>query len=353
MLEMVAELVQKSPTLLVVVGLVLLAQTFWMALFAITTVQVLGLDYYGFGLVYLLFAAFWTTQVFKHVVHAVVAGTICHGYFQVPHDGTTNVTLDCFQRALTSSFGSICYGSLFVLPCRVLMAVTRPFYALASACGCVRSSGGGGGGDNACARAFMCIEGSYHNFNRFAFSQMIMFGKDFRSAALHTWDLFFQRAIDNVLEADKVGSFLFFPCIGAGCIVSTITALWARAADLDNWFVIALVLFWVGFVTVQLTTEIMEGAVVTIFSCFADDPRYLSRTSTASFFAPSFDIVIISCAHCPPPLTQTHTHYLNHRPNDCAATHSHCRVFANVARRRLAVGGTLRVGIVVATLLRQ
>jgi hypothetical protein len=49
-----------------------------------------------------------------------------------------------------------------------------------------------------------------------------------------------------------------------------ICVIWARYSGLANWFVLSVVVFWVAFSTVALTTEIVESAVTTVLSCFAE-----------------------------------------------------------------------------------
>jgi hypothetical protein len=64
----------------------------------------------------LLLALFWSQQVFQNTNHVVVAGVVSTWWF-VPSEASSCcsvATKDSFVRATTSSFGSICFGSLLV-----------------------------------------------------------------------------------------------------------------------------------------------------------------------------------------------------------------------------------------------
>jgi len=52
-----------------------------MILFVIAAVQTTKFDHFGVLYVILMVAFYWTTQVFKHVLHAIVAETIGQAYF--------------------------------------------------------------------------------------------------------------------------------------------------------------------------------------------------------------------------------------------------------------------------------
>ena len=84
--------------------------------------------------VYLIFIFYWTSQVIKNVVHVTVSGLFASFYFLgTPHPtrpgkvviATKNPTLKSAGRAMTTSFGSICYGSLIIALIETLRAIVR------------------------------------------------------------------------------------------------------------------------------------------------------------------------------------------------------------------------------------
>eukprot|EP00536_Pseudo-nitzschia_multiseries_P008216 jgi/Psemu1/305564/fgenesh1_kg.205_\ len=69
------------------------------------------------GFVFLfLVSFFWTAQVVKNVVHTTVAGTVGTWWF-VPGEARnfcSSAVWNSYRRSVTTSFGSICFGSLIV-----------------------------------------------------------------------------------------------------------------------------------------------------------------------------------------------------------------------------------------------
>ena len=60
---------------------------------------------------FLIVSLYWTTQVFRHVSHLTPAGTVASWWLVADIE---RPTLGAFKRAMTSSFGTICAGSLVV-----------------------------------------------------------------------------------------------------------------------------------------------------------------------------------------------------------------------------------------------
>lgn len=65
----------------------------------------------GVAYFFMLLSFYWGIQVIKNVSHVTVAGTVASWWFNVESKGSTGGAL---KRSLTTSFGSICFGSLIV-----------------------------------------------------------------------------------------------------------------------------------------------------------------------------------------------------------------------------------------------
>ena len=76
----------------------------------------------GFSFFFLLISLFWTSQVLKNVAHTTTAGVVAAWWFQTDNKAPTRNAL---SRALTTSFGSICLGSLIVAVLKAIRAVCR------------------------------------------------------------------------------------------------------------------------------------------------------------------------------------------------------------------------------------
>merc|ERR1711904_152492 len=96
----------------------LLFQLLWLVLWSTTSYHTMG--YFAgsstgqlLGM-YLVLVLFWGIQVLKNLVHVTIAGSFASWYFRYPHHQEANPTLTALIRACTTSFGSVCLGSLVV-----------------------------------------------------------------------------------------------------------------------------------------------------------------------------------------------------------------------------------------------
>ncbi|CAH0478434.1 unnamed protein product [Peronospora belbahrii] len=71
---------------------------------------------------FLLLSFYWGLQVFKNVAHTTVAGTVATFWYNAESSGATGASL---KRSMTSSFGSICFGSLIVAFLQALRALAE------------------------------------------------------------------------------------------------------------------------------------------------------------------------------------------------------------------------------------
>jgi hypothetical protein len=113
----------------------------------------------------LLLALFWTQQVFQNTIHVIVAGVVSTWWFQ-PNEASSCCSVaikDSFVRATTSSFGSICFGSLLVAIIQTLRSMVES----------ARHDN-----DNDGCAAFLlclvdcllqCLQGMLEYFNKFAY----------------------------------------------------------------------------------------------------------------------------------------------------------------------------------------
>ena len=97
----------------------------WWSIAFLATVYVLGdcnaegyceNDIPGFLVFSFLVSFYWTTQIIKNVVHVTVAGTVGTWWF-VPGEARSccsSAVVNSYWRSITTSFGSICFGSLLV-----------------------------------------------------------------------------------------------------------------------------------------------------------------------------------------------------------------------------------------------
>ncbi|RUS12904.1 plasma-membrane choline transporter-domain-containing protein, partial [Endogone sp. FLAS-F59071] len=117
MLETVTTITRAYPSTLLVALLALLLQTAYNFLFIFTFIGIYQAYYppgaqLDIAVIFLIFSFYWTTQVIFYVVHTTIAGVFASYYFL--GSGERNPTLKSLRRALTTSFGSVCFGALFI-----------------------------------------------------------------------------------------------------------------------------------------------------------------------------------------------------------------------------------------------
>lgn len=198
MLKTVTMVMAKYPATLTVAVVGLLSQTVFACWWVVSLVGLAqwyqakeisnGLAVF-FG-IYMIFVFFWTTEIIKNVVHITVSGLFATFYFLgvAQPDGSidvpvSNPTLQAAKRALSTSFGPNCYGSLLISIISLIRFLVN--YARQSA---------EEDGNIACALCLCCIEclialieNILAYFNKYAFAQVAIYGKDFCSAGRDTW----------------------------------------------------------------------------------------------------------------------------------------------------------------------
>lgn len=75
----------------------------------------------GFTLFFLLISVYWGQQVVQNILTCTTAGVVASWWYQ---SSPKNVTVGALYRSLTSSFGSICFGSLIVAVLQALQTVS-------------------------------------------------------------------------------------------------------------------------------------------------------------------------------------------------------------------------------------
>lgn len=232
---------------------------------------------------YCLFAFYWTNQVIKNVVHVTVSGVFGVFYFLsgTPQMPSGSATLGSLYRAMTTSFGSICFGSLIIAMIRFLRALARALSeqdegALALL-GCI------------CTCLLGCIESLMVYFNHYAFTQVAIYGKPFCQAGKDTWRMIQDRGIEAIINDNLLGNVLGFTTLFVGLLNVVIgyvvlNLLEPRILKMPTLMMIALVLcFITGIAFMNVISEVIESGNATTFVALGDDPMALARTQPELF----------------------------------------------------------------------
>ncbi|KAH8611788.1 putative Plasma membrane choline transporter [Trypanosoma vivax] len=213
-------------------------------------------------LVLSVLSMFWVAQVCPNVMHVTTAGVTATWYFAGESDMPSNPTAASFKRSVTTSFGSICFGSLIVAFIRFLRWVVENFSRnddefLRCIVSCILS----------------CIQGMAEYFNTYAFVHVAIYGCGYLEAAKKTWDLCKRCLYAAYFNDNLVGTTVQIICLTASVAIGIGT--YCFTGDTTH----SIIAFSISVVVHVLFVSPVESAVVTYFVCFAEVPEGLSQSA--------------------------------------------------------------------------
>ncbi|EIE87019.1 hypothetical protein RO3G_11730 [Rhizopus delemar RA 99-880] len=227
------------------------------------------------AMVFLVFSFYWTSQVITYVTHVTLAGLFATVYFL--NDGIKHPIWGSARRAFTTSFGSICFGSLLI----AIINLIRFLLQIA------RSNT-----DNACAAFFVCIiqcivncfAGLFEWFTYYAFSGVAIYGKPFIPTARETWSMIKDRGIDALINDNLIGNVLFMGGLLVGVLCSLLGFIYLEVekpsynTNGGMTPVVIMMCFLIGSSMFSTIATVISSGVATTFVCLAEDPDALRRT---------------------------------------------------------------------------
>ncbi|KAH3660171.1 hypothetical protein OGAPHI_007376 [Ogataea philodendri] len=145
-----------------------------------------------------LFTGYFVFEVIENLTHVTISGIYGSWYFfHASAVKPLNPAWGSFKRAITYSFGSICFGSLIVSVTRTIRAAITMMKEKVQDRQFNRDEGEGNG---AIMCALICIFSIFEWiadqaefwikwFNKFAYSYLALYGKDYLSSARDTYEL--------------------------------------------------------------------------------------------------------------------------------------------------------------------
>ncbi|KAI8997374.1 plasma-membrane choline transporter-domain-containing protein [Pilobolus umbonatus] len=283
MLETVSDITKKYPSTLAVGIVSLIIQTAFSFLFMFTVIGIYQAWYssssnnskLNCAMVFLVFSFYWTSQVISYVCHVTLAGIFATVYFL--NDGISHPVGGSLRRALTTSFGSICFGALLM----ALVNLVRYFLQIA------RETS-----DNACLSFLICIiqcivncaAGLFEWFNYYAFSGVAIYGKPFIPSAKQTWRLIKDRGLEAMINDNLIGNVLFMGGLLVGVLCSLLGFIYlqiTRPIYNENGGmtpVVIMMCFLIGISMFSAISTVISSGVATTYVCLAEDPDALRRT---------------------------------------------------------------------------
>ncbi|CAG8512971.1 11414_t:CDS:10 [Ambispora gerdemannii] len=191
-------------------------------------------------------------------------------------------TFESLKRATTTSFGSVCLGSLLVALLQTIRALLRTAAQeadnpLAQFCA-------------VCAMFIIeCFDELLQFFNFYAYTQVAIFGKSYLHAARDTWTLIRERGLELVANDILVGNVLVMGSILIGMITALLGYLFTIIIQPDfnrgGTFtpLIVFLAFIMGFQMMNVLSSVIHSGVATTFVALAEDPGALHRTKPSLF----------------------------------------------------------------------
>jgi hypothetical protein len=226
---------------------------------------------------FLLFVSyFFTHQVLQNTIHTTIAGVVGSWWFMPDESGFCgSAVCGSFYRTLTTSFGSVCFGSLLVAiieATRQLVESLRQNEELGSAFACVIDC------------VLGCLQGLIEYFNKWAYVYVGLYGFGYCEAGKNVMQLFRDRGWEAVIADDIVSTVLGLVALVAGLVTAGAGVLTAVTVDWfdemialqgDTTFVYVItgvVGFIVGFALCSIVMGVISSSVNATIVLFAEAP---------------------------------------------------------------------------------
>lgn len=225
----------------------------------------------NYGYLFLLFVSlFFTQQVLQYSVHVIVAGTVATWWINPSESGCCSKGVcHSFIRTISTSFGSICLGSL-------LVAIIRALQMLANS---ARSNGDGGFLVCIAECILGCLASCLEYFNKWAYVYVGIYGMSYKDSAVAVMQLFADRGWDAVIADDLVGNAILLTSLVSGLIIGAIAIGYAGAnAEFsnmtgDNSWMAFLIGFTAGLSICSILLGTIASGVNAVIVLFAEKPQ--------------------------------------------------------------------------------
>eukprot|EP01083_Nonionella_stella_P031282 85641_1 len=205
----------------------------------------------------LFFLIYWHNIVSINVAHVTACGVMGTWFYTDTVDG---ITKHSFTRAVTTSFGSICFGALIEAVIRALSAIVRHLQqqnrenmavvVLLCMVRCILD----------------CIGDIVEYINSYAFVYVALYGEPYLVSAKNVWAMFKSRGIEALVNDDLTSIPLW---LGAILNLIVIILVCGVIGGFNENLIIAAVF---GLVIYMCCVQTIISYVKTLFVCWLNDP---------------------------------------------------------------------------------
>lgn len=242
----------------------------------------------------LLLSLFWTSAVLSNIVHCTVATAISLWWNAESYSFLR--VKEGFSNAVSSSLGSICFGSLLVATIRTARTILH-FLNKSTSRNRVSSSSG-----YDVYWLLGCVQRIFWNlleyglflldqmmvfFNRYAFCFVAIYGHDFIKASKSAMGLFKDRGLTALMNDDIIDMLLMLGQVIIGVICLLVGYLYANYMGLNHTTrtLFGLLGFSAGYLISMVLVTTLSSAVATIYVLFAEHPEQLEASHPEFYYA--------------------------------------------------------------------
>ncbi|KAJ3066751.1 putative choline transporter, neither null mutation nor overexpression affects choline transport [Podochytrium sp. JEL0797] len=239
-------------------------------------------------MVLLVFINFWFNEVVRNTAHVAICGTFASYFFlgmeQPNSDAVTlpsnHTTAKSLGRALTTSFGSICFGSLLISLIRTLRFLAQMARNDAAQDGnilcCILAT---------CMECILgCLQGMLDFFNKYAYTEIAIYGKSYCDAGRDTWNLIQYKGIDLIINDCMIGMvlgmgslFCALFCAFMGFLVVNFNGFGTVGATTGSYLGVCFGCAFIGGWLFLVLMEVVDSGQSATFVCLAEDPATIQR----------------------------------------------------------------------------
>lgn len=233
------------------------------------------------------FSLYWAIEVIKNILQVTCSGVTATWFFQPERIAPVRGSL---FRSLTTSFGSICFGSLLV----AFVQTVRDFVHV------IRNKVNANTRNRNIAQVvLLCIldqllawlEAAVRYFNRYAFCYVAAWGKSYIESGRAVMALFERRGWTTIINDDLIANVLSLSIIALSLFCAAIG--YTFAFFFSSYFIscgitspstfLGLIGGALGAAVGHVLVSLLHSAVSTIFVCLAEDPMALQKNHPNEF----------------------------------------------------------------------
>ncbi|KAH9331018.1 hypothetical protein KI387_003126 [Taxus chinensis] len=248
---------------------VILIAFIWVCFWILGVVGAISQKYAALSVMAFILSLGWVMEVLRNVVNVTVARVLALFYLRGMQ---SNVNFS-FERALTTSLGSISLGSILVPILEALRVLARALNLV-------------GGEDEfffSCAHCYLILMEHVFRFgNNWGFVQVATYGKGFVKAAKDTWSLLESRGLEPVINQDLTSSMCFLSGVASGSVCMIVAGSWTFATHKNLTATVSLLSFIIGYFMTRITMAMPQACVCAYYVCYAENPQNREFDSTIS-----------------------------------------------------------------------